>query len=105
MKPINGWIVVETLKKPDRTPGGIILPEPKEKEKIQRNRVVSISQDVLNACEAEGRELPYKVGDIIITHSQVGIEMVPFKKDDNTMLMKFDAPMAVITQEEYENGL
>lgn len=96
MKPVNGWIVVKKIERAKQTPGGIYIPDEVNKnDKIQRSEVIAISDDVLRACEEEKRELPYKVGDIIISHSQTGIELVPLNKDDNTMFMKFDGVMGV----------
>lgn len=101
MKPVNGWIIVEKIEKPKQTPGGIYIPEEVTKnEKIQRSTVLQISQDVLDACATEKRELPYKVGDIVLHHSQTGIELVPLDKDNKNLFMKFDGVMGVIPQEQ-----
>ena len=95
MKPVYEWIVVEKIEKPKKV-GSIIIPDEVNKnEKIQRSKVLQISQGVLDACDLEGKPLPYKVGDTILHHSQTGIALVPLDKDNKTMLMKFDAVMGV----------
>lgn len=95
MKPVNGWITVEKIERPKQI-GSIIIPDEVQKdEKIQRSKVLQISQDVLDACEAEGNKLPYVVGDTIIHHAQTGIALVPLSNEDKTMMMKYDAVMGV----------
>lgn len=99
MKPVNGWIIVEKIEKPKKV-GSIIIPEEvKKNDKIQKSKVLQISQDVLDACQSEDRSLPYKVGDIVLHHAQTGIELVPLDTEDKTLFMKFDGVMGVIPQE------
>jgi co-chaperonin GroES (HSP10) len=96
MKPVNGWILVKRLEVDEKTPSGIYIPKAATSEqKIQRNEVLQISQDVYNACEKEGTTLPYKVGDIVLTHVQVGIQYVPYDKENNILFLKFDTIMGV----------
>lgn len=100
MKPVNGWIIVEKIERPTKV-GLIHIPEEANKaEKIQRSVVLQISQDVLDACETEGKELPYQVGDTVLHHAQTGISLVPFNVEDRTLFMKFDGVMGVIPKEE-----
>lgn len=97
MRPVNGWIIVQKIERAKKI-GSIIIPDEVNKNKnnkIQRSKVIAISDDVLIACKEEHRELPYKVGDIVTTHSQTGIELVPLDKENNTMFMKFDSVMGV----------
>lgn len=94
MKPVNGWITVKKLEEDKQTKSGIYLPN-KVESKIQRNLVVQISDDVFRACAKEQTELPYKVGDVVLTHSQLGVHMVPYDSEDNLMFLKFDAVMGV----------
>jgi len=94
MRPVNGWITVKKIEESKQTKSGIIIPG-KVDSKIQRNLVIDISDDVFNACKKEQTELPYAVGDIVLTHSQLGIHMVPYDTDENIMFLKFDAVMGV----------
>jgi chaperonin GroES len=94
MKPVNGWIVVKRLEQEEKTPSGIYIPKDTE-QKIQRNEVLQISEDVFNACAKEGTTLPYKVGDIVLTHTQLGIQLVPYDTKEKIMFLKFDAVMGV----------
>jgi co-chaperonin GroES (HSP10) len=94
MKPVNGWILVKRLEVDEKTPSGIYIPKATD-QKIQRNEVLQISGDVFAACEKEGTTLPYKVGDVVLTHTQLGIQLVPYDTKDNIMFLKFDAVMGV----------
>lgn len=98
MKPINGWILVEKIEEEEKkSAGGIILPKEaaKQSEKIQKSKILQISEDVYRAWRKDQMDPQYKVGDIVYTHSQVGIELVPFDKDNKVMYMKFDAVMGI----------
>ena len=100
MRPVNEWIVVEKIKADDKTKGGIIIPEEAQEQntKIQKSKVIKISQEVFDACRREKRDLPYKVGDTILHHSQTGLQLIPLDKDDKQLLLKFDAVMAVVEE-------
>jgi co-chaperonin GroES (HSP10) len=96
MKPVFDWVLVEKIDQPERTVSGIYIPEStKKEEKIQRSRVLKIAQDLIDKYDLEGRKLPYKVGDVVITHSQIGLEIVVYNKEDKTMLIKHETIMGV----------
>ena len=88
MKPIMEWIIVKDLEIPDRTEGGIYIPESaKKKESIQRSEVIAISDEIPT------EDLSYEVGDIIARHKQTGVE---FEKDNEKYLfIKYDGIMGV----------
>lgn len=94
MKPVNGWILVEKVKKEEVTKSGIVIPD-QVGSKIQKCKVIDISTDVLRACKDEKKDLPYEIGDTVILHSQLGIEAVPTDGDGKIMFVKFDAVMGV----------
>ena len=94
--PVNVWILVEKIKEEDKKVGSIYIPNTNEdQQKTSRCKVLAISKDVIVACRAEKKELPYKVGDIIITHSQIGIKYDINDNKDQRYWMKYDAAMAV----------
>jgi co-chaperonin GroES (HSP10) len=96
-KPVNVWILVEKMEPEERkTKSGIYMPNHTEEEqKTVACKVLAISDDVHVACKREAKDLPYSVGDVIVTHSQVGIKYDIFNKDDKRYWMKYDSAMAV----------
>jgi co-chaperonin GroES (HSP10) len=96
MKPISAWILVERLESEEKTESGIYIPSAaKEGQKISRNKVLKISEDIIQEYKKEGREIPYKEGDIVLTHVQVGIQYIPYSKEKNIMFLKTEAVMGV----------
>jgi co-chaperonin GroES (HSP10) len=99
--PINEWILVEDIEPSDKSKGGIYLPKQSGKKELMKVcKVLAISPDVFRTCEEEKKELRYAVGDIVVHHSQMGVPLNIMDEDDHTMLLKYDAVMGLVQEEE-----
>lgn len=99
--PIDGWILVEDIEPSDVSKGGIFLPaQTRKKEQVKICKVLAISPDVFRLCEEEKKELRYAVGDIVAHHVQHGVPLNVTDEKDQTMLLKYDAVMGLVKEDE-----
>lgn len=96
MQPVNEWIKVKTVKEEEVSEGGIILTAGKKNHMIKKSVVIAISDDVYRLCKEDKKDLPYKVGDIVYHHAQLGISVpISMEKDNDEFFLKYDGIMAV----------
>ena len=101
--PINDWIMVEEYSPDKVTKSGLIIPaEARKKGSIKKCKVIAISDDVHRIVKEEGGKLQYKIGDIVIHHSQTGLKVNINDPKDKKLFLKWDAVMALVQEEEQE---
>ena len=102
-KPINEWIVVEEESPMTKTAGGIYIPKgASKKQQVRKCKVLAISDDVATLLAEEGSSLQYKVGDLVLHHSQTGIKVDVNDEKDRKFFLKYDAVMGICDEPQEE---
>lgn len=65
-------ILVQLASDEKVSKGGILLPDDQVRADCKRSRVVSISEDLLEAYSLRNRKFPLKVGDIVYHAFHIG---------------------------------
>ena len=70
IKPLSDHILIEPIKKEERTKTGILLPETAEKERPEQGRVIAVGPGKRNEGErgkvGEHFPMSVKVGDVVL---------------------------------------
>ena len=69
-QPINSNILVEPLLGPDKTAGGLLLPDSTREEKNE-GKVIAVGDGILQK-DGTYEKLPVKVGDTVVYHKTAG---------------------------------
>lgn len=96
IRPVNGGIVVDMQfeKAFGQTVGGILLPDSaaeRESKEIVRARVLDIDTKFY-----EGKELPVKVGDVVIIKRHAGLEVEMYQGGATKRVIPLDAICCVL---------
>lgn len=68
IKPLSDHILIEPMKKEEKTKTGILLPETAEKERPEQGKVIAVGPGKRIDDDVRGLRLPMsvKVGDIVL---------------------------------------
>lgn len=91
IKPLAGYILIESTEASEKTPAGIYLPDSAQ-DKQGQGKVLSVG----GAIYSDGREIlaPVKAGELVFYKKWGGDEIKLGNKE--LKLVKFDDVMAVI---------
>jgi chaperonin GroES len=93
LKPIGDKIIVEVVDEPEKSAGGILLPDT-AKEKSQRGKVIAIgSGRVLDNGQKVAPEV--KVGDVVVYAKYGGTE---FKMDGKELMILSERDIHAIVE-------
>lgn len=89
LKPLAGYVLIETLDEEETTASGLIMPE-KAKEKPAKGKVIATGEDILGHVNIEGdtyftlgydQHCPVEEGDICIFHRWSGQDVKEGQKE------------------------
>ncbi|MDP3982118.1 MAG: co-chaperone GroES [bacterium] len=93
IRPLSDHVVIEPLKREEKTESGILLPETAEKERPEQGRVVAVGP---GKTTDEGKIMPMQVkeGDIVL-FTKYGPNEVKVKEKEY-LIAKADDILAVL---------
>lgn len=91
--PTAGYILIEPYEAPEKTAGGLYLPETANAEKPQKGKVISVGANEVTDS-GKKKVAPAKVGNIVIYKKWGGSE---YKENGKEYLfVKFEDILAII---------
>jgi co-chaperonin GroES (HSP10) len=104
-KPIFEWILVEEEAPLTQTLTGIFIPKATSaKQMLKKCKVLKISDRAVRLMEEDDEGVQYKVGDMVMHHSQTGIKVDVTDERDRRYLLKYDAVISVYDEEKADGG-
>ncbi len=94
LKPLGNRVLVEEVKKEEKTDSGIILPDTAEKEGPVRGKVVAVGEGLPNK-EGDRISLSVKVGDKVLFKKGYGVDEIKLDGQDY-LIMKEDDIIGII---------
>lgn len=92
LKPLGDRVVIKASKEPEKTKGGILLPDT-AKEKPQEGKVVAVGPGKVNN-EGKLIALSVKVGDKVLYGKYSGTEITV--DDEEYLIVREDEVLAIV---------